>query len=133
MLANMFIFPQASIMKKLGVFLRQTRDDLIKRARHENLVGLGKVHHALGNVNPIANSIELAVDVFQQLDWAKIDPYTEEEWYRLGVALLAQSITQIEQGLQGVLRVSHKAQRGPVSGIQDETIRRRHALNSPSN
>ena len=63
----------AQVLEEPGVLLGQAGHDLVVGARDQDLVGLGEAHDPLGDVDPVAEHVGLAVDVLHDPERAEVD------------------------------------------------------------
>ena len=64
--ADMFILTHAIVAEQAIIIVRQWTDDFKERARDQDLVGLGKTHDSLRDIDAVAERVQVAVDVPHQ-------------------------------------------------------------------
>lgn len=57
--ANVLVGTGAFVREELGVFAREVGDHVVVRARHHDLARAGRVHDALGDVDPVADDVRV--------------------------------------------------------------------------
>ena len=137
MLTDVFVGAGALVLEELGVFVGNDRDNIKVRARYHDLPGACEGHDALCNINTVADDIRVAVDVAQQLYRPKVDTNANRQrtlradidiflcgvcrQSKVGVGAL-QKFPHMHANEEGVLRVTEKAHRRTIAGIENDAL-----------
>ena len=120
-LAHVLVGARALVVEQLPVVLGQAGHHLVEGARHQDLAGLGEAHHALRDVDAVADDVGLAVDVLDQPDRAEVDADAHLQ-LRPGRLRPLQRLAQREAHEQRVLRVAEEGERRAVAGVEDDAV-----------
>ena len=72
-LADVLVGARALVGEHARIVFGDARDHLVVRARNQHLRWLREAHHALGNVDAVADDVRLAVDVAHQSHRPQVD------------------------------------------------------------
>ena len=140
MLTDVFVGAGALVLEELGVFVGNDRDNIKVRARYNDLPGSCEGHDALCDIDTVADDIRVAVDIAQQLYRPKVDTNANRErtlradfdifrcgasgQSEIGVGAL-QKFPHMHANEEGVLRVTEKAHRRTIPGIENDALLQR--------
>ena len=92
----MFIRPLPQIRKQGGIFLAQTTDHFVERARYEDLPGVGEIHDTRRAVDALTQSRLVAVDVTDNFYRAQV--YTGADFIgKTALSPCADGLPQVER------------------------------------
>ncbi len=108
-----------------GGVVHDARNDVVVGPRDHDLVGLGKVHDALGHVDAVTDHADTLVGVMHHAH----RPQVQSDAYRKHLAvLLQQQPAQQQRRLQRLLGVAEKADGDAIAGVHHDARGFGHAL-----
>ncbi len=119
-LADVLVPVQSRVLEQLGVLLRQPRDHLVERPRHQDLVGGREARHPLRHVDAVADHVAVAVEVAYHAAGTEIDADAN---LGPGARVILDRLPQVGGREERILRITEAAQRRPVARVEGQPVR----------